>query len=55
MKVYVVYRMGYDVDYDEQYVDFKVFANKVEADAYRETRKTRDGKYWDKMIEKEVE
>lgn len=55
MKVYVVYRIGYDVDYDEQYVDFKVFAYKFDAMAYMETRKTQDGKYWDKMVEKEVE
>ncbi len=55
MKVYVVYRMGYDADYGERYVDFKVFANKTDADAYREDRKTKDGNYWDKMVEKEVE
>lgn len=55
MKVYVVYREGYNVDFNERFVNFKIFANKADADAYRETRKTKDGFYWDKMEEKEVE
>lgn len=55
MKVYIVYREGYDRDYDENFVEFKVFANKADADAYRESRKTKDGKFWDKLEEKVVE
>lgn len=55
MKVYIVYREGFDADYRESFVEFKVFANKTDADAYRENRKTKDGKYWDKLEEKEVE
>ena len=55
MKVYIVYREGYDRDYDENFVEFKVFANKADADAYREGRKTKDGKFWDKLEEKVVE
>lgn len=55
MKVYVVYREAYDYDYAESFVEMKIFANKADADAYREGRKTNDGKYWDKLEEKEVE
>jgi hypothetical protein len=55
MKVYITYRICYDVDYGEEYVKMKVFHNKEDADAYRETRKTKDGKFWDALIEKEVE
>lgn len=55
MKVYVVYKVGYDFDYSETLVEFKVFANKDDADAYRENRKTNDGKYWDALVEKVVE
>lgn len=55
MKVYVVYREGYNADFNEHFVDFKIFANKADADAYRETRKTKNGFYWDRMEEKEVE
>lgn len=55
MKVYIVYREAYDFDYDEKYVEMRVFANKADADAYRESRKTKDGKYWDKITEKVVE
>ena len=55
MKVYIVYREAFDPDYAENYVEFKVFANKADAEAYRNNRKTRDGKYWDKLVEKVVE
>jgi hypothetical protein len=55
MKVYVVYRVYHDYDYAETVVESKVFANKADADAYRETRKTKEGHYWDKLVEKEVE
>lgn len=55
MKVYIVYRETYDFDYDETDVEMKVFANKADAEAYKETRKTNDGKYLDELIEKEVE
>lgn len=55
MKVYIVYKIGYDFDYAENIVEFKVFANKADADAYREGRKTKDGKYWDALVEKVVE
>lgn len=55
MKVYIVYREAYDYDYSESYVELKVFASKAAAEAYRESRKSKDGKYWDKLEEKEVE
>ena len=55
MKVYIVYREAFDPDYAENYVEFKVFANKADADAYRENRKSKDGKYWDKLEAREVE
>lgn len=55
MKVYIVYREGYDIDDGESFVEMKVFANKADAEAYRESRKTNDGKYWDKITEKVVE
>ena len=55
MEVYIVYREGYDRDYGESFIEMKVFANKADADAYRESRKTADGKYWDKMTVKTVE
>jgi hypothetical protein len=55
MKVYVVYNAGYDFEYSETFVEFKVFANKADADAYREKRKTNDGYYWDALVEKVVE
>lgn len=54
-KVYIVNRVAYDRDYDETYVEMKVFATKEAAEAYRETRKTADGEYWDSLTEKEVE
>jgi len=55
MKVYVVYRIGHDYDYDEDVLEMKMFFNKADAEAYRETRKTKDGLYWDRLVEREVE
>ena len=55
MKVYIVYHNSYDADYDESYVRFRVFSSKAAADAYRESRKTKDGLFWDDMAIQEVE
>ena len=55
MKVYIVYRNCYDADYDENYVRFRVFGSKADADAYRERRKTKDGLFWDDLAIQEVE
>ena len=55
MKVYITYRIAYDADAGEDFVEFKVFTNRADADAYREGRKTKDGKFWDILTERVVE
>lgn len=55
MKVYITYRIAYDVDAGEDFVELKVFESKDAADAYREGRKTKDGKFWDTLVERVVE
>ena len=47
MKVYIVYRI-WAIHCDDG-VDMKVFAKEEDARAYMETRKTRDGYYWDRI------